>query len=386
MNIGIDARMYGPQQTGIGNYIKYLIEELARLDKKNTYYIFLCKEEYSRYEIRDTRYHKILADFSWYSLAEQTLFLQTIVKQPLDLMHFPHFNVPLLYRKPFIVTIHDITPKFFPGEKIGSSTPIRFGTRWLRRKAYDAVLSHAATASRAIITPSQCTKNDILKYFAVSPEKISVIYEGIPKPAPSVKRLAFSHTKNYKLKTKNYLLYVGVWRSHKNLLGLLRAFAILKKEGLPHSLVLAGPSGQYFDEVKKIWQNHGLARWIVAPGFLSAEKLSLFYQNAACVVFPSFYEGFGLVPLEALQAGVPVAVSDIPSLREILGESAFFFDPRNPQNMAETIRKTLFDKPTQQQKMNAAKKILLRYSWENNAKRTLEIYEQAADRKRMLNF
>jgi len=366
MNIGVDARMYGPKQTGIGNYIKYLIEELARLDKKNTYYIFLRKEEYSAFSVEHLAFksQKILTDFSWYSLSEQTLFLRTLLKYPLDLMHFPHFNVPLLYRKPFVVTIHDVTPKLFPGEKTGAS--------WLRRASYNAVLAHAARASRAIITPSQFTKNDILNYFTVNPNKIRVIYEGVPSYAPSTETLKANEANE----AKSYLLYVGVWRSHKNLQGLLQAFAILKKEGLPHSLVLAGPSGEYADEVKKIWQNLGLERWIIAPGFLSEEKLCSLYQNAACVVFPSFYEGFGLVPLEALQAGAPVAVSDIPSLREILGSSAFFFNPRDPQNMAQVINKTLTDKAARHKKLNKAKRILLRYSWEENAKKTLETYKQ----------
>ncbi|MBI3282464.1 glycosyltransferase, partial [Candidatus Curtissbacteria bacterium] len=249
VRIGIDARMYGPQQTGIGNYIKYLIEELVRLDKKNTYYIFLRKEEYSKFnnlssslnrlgiaqhlasgKKRNSKFSKILADFPWYSLVEQTLFLRALLKEPLDLMHFPHFNVPLLYSRPFIVTIHDITPKFSPGEKAGSS--------WPRRRAYDAVLRHAMNTSRAIITPSQFTKNDILNYFTIPPEKIHVIYEGIPtylraKDLLSAKsgmpRRQILKSKNPPfgqnlaaryVRSKNYLLYVGVWRSHKNLCGL----------------------------------------------------------------------------------------------------------------------------------------------------------------------
>lgn len=376
MNIGIDARMYGPKQTGIGNYVSSLIDHLSLIDNKNTYHIFLGKEGYSRFRVqgKEFRFRKILADFPWYSLAEQTSFLFKLLMYPLDIMHFPHFNVPIFYYKPFIVTIHDLTPKFFPGEKTRTS--------WLRRKAYDSVLKHAIRASRSVITPSHFTKNDILRHFIVDRKKISVIHEGIPKLSFSEKRLALNQNNPYwPLYPIPYLLYVGVWRSHKNLLGLLDAFALLKKDGLPHSLVLAGSSGQYFEEIRKASEELGLTKWILAPGFLSPEELFAYYANASCVVLPSLYEGFGLVPLEALKVGIPVAVSDIPPLREVLGKSAFFFNPHSPQSMAETIKRALFDEAARRQKMREAKRVLLRYDWKKHARKILALYLTSA-RKR----
>lgn len=363
MKIGIDARMYGPKQTGIGNYIKYLIDYLTRIDEKNRYYIFLRKQEFAKFQIPNSRFQKILADYPWYSLEEQTLFLKTLLRYPIDIMHFPHFNMPLVYSKPFVVTIHDLTPKFFPGEKVGKS--------WLRRKTYDLVLTHAIKSARAIITPSQFTKNHILKYFNVKPEKIYVIYEGIPllhavreskSPLPPT------------LHSKPYILYVGVWRSHKNLEGLLQAFILLKRSGLPHKLVLVGESDIYFKKMKKLWEQLGLEQEIMPVGFQSDEKLEIWYKNAALLVLPSFAEGFGLTPLIALFYGVPVAVSSIPVLREVLGDQAFYFDPSNPNDMAAVIKKALTEKASAKKKLAGAGALAKRYTWEKTAHQTLRIY------------
>lgn len=356
MNIGIDARMYGPKQTGIGNYTKYLIEYLAKIDRENTYYVFLMRESFSSVKCQVSSFKKVLADFPWYSLAEQTLFLRTLLKYPLDVMHFPHFNAPLCYHKQFVVTIHDLTPKYFPGEKVGNS--------WLRRKAYEAVLSHAIKKSRAIITPSNTVKQDILKHFSVNPQKINVIYEGVPT---ITRKPANPQT----VCNKKYILYVGVWRSHKNLKGLLEAFALLKRQGLPHKLLIVGEPDIYYNDISAHWKQLGLEGEIIATGFLQDDELVNCYERASLLVLPSFQEGFGLTPLQALSLGVQVAVSDIPVLREILGECAWYFNPHDPKDMARVIKKILEARID-----NERIQILLNsYNWTTMAKKTLRLYQ-----------
>lgn len=368
MNIGIDARMYGPKQTGIGNYIAYLIEHLAKVDKKNRYTIFLRKDGYSSFKLQDSRFEKVFADYPWYSWQEQWEFFLLLQRQNIDLMHFPHFNVPLAYRKPFVTTIHDLTPKHFPGQKVGKS--------WLRRKAYDVVLAHALKKARAIITPSLFTKNDMQKHFPdILSEKVHVIYEGIPNLKPEAR--------GQKLEArKPYILYVGVWREHKNLAMLIHAFHVLKKRGLPHSLVIVGEPDMYYRSLSLLWKNLGLEYAIHTPGFVENEYLQHYYKGADCLVLPSLYEGFGLVPLEALRAGTPVAVSNIPALREILGKSAVFFNPKSKEDMAKQIARILKDKGLRKKLQREAETTLKRYRWNENAKKTLEVYKQARPRDR----
>lgn len=363
MNIGIDARMYGPKQTGIGNYIKYLIEELLRLDEANTYYLFLAPQGYEHFVPPRAGVHKVKADFPWYSFGEQLGFARLLYRYPLDLMHFPHFNVPLLYRKPFVVTIHDLTPKFFPGEKVGKS--------WLRRQAYEVVLRHAIFGSRAIITPSRFTKDDILRYFAVDPDKIQVIPEGIPLPQEAIPSLPAWLT------PLPYLLYVGVWRSHKNLAGLIKAFGIVKKEAdIAHKLVLIGDPDMYYQNLASLWEECGVQEEILPIGFQDDSRLFAWYAHASLLVLPSFYEGFGLTPLTSLALGVPVAVSRIGALQETLGNAAFYFDPHSPSDMARVIRLALSRPAMRQKKLTQAALALPAYRWEAMAKATRKLFEQ----------
>jgi len=269
LKIGIDARMYGARQTGIGNYIKHLIEYLAKLDKENEYTIFLLKSEFEKFKFPASNFKKQKVSAHWYSWREQFILPFEFKKAKVDLMHFPHFNRPILYPTKNVVTIHDLTPKFFPGHKMNS--PVRKAGFWL-------TFSQTVKKAKKIIAVSKATKKDIIKYFKISPEKIKVIYEGTI--------------------TKPFILYVGVWRNHKNMVGLIKAFnTLLRKYQLDYQLVLTGEENLYYPEIRKTWENLGLEKNIIRPGFVSKEELTCLYNEASLCVIPSFYEGFGLVGL-----------------------------------------------------------------------------------------
>lgn len=354
MHIGIDARMYGPRQTGIGNYIKYLVTSLQDIDKGNRYTLFMRDKEYTLLTLGNPRFSKVKADIGWYSLAEQTSFLKLLLRHPVDLMHFPHFNVPLLYHKPFVVTIHDLTPKLFPGEKVGKSL--------MRRLGYRLVLRHAVKGSRAIIAPSAVIKDDIIRNFAISEHNVHVIYEGIPLPPKGSGKTPLKGP---------YILYVGVWRSHKNVEGLLHAFARLKAEGLPHTLVLVGDPDIYWDTLQRVWKGLGITKWVVAAGFQPDEALEDWYAYADLVVLPSFSEGFGFTPLIARSYGIPVAVSDIPVLWEILGKEAVYFNPYDPRDMATAMMRALKGP----RRTPGIKGLRNDYRWDTMAAKTLALYQ-----------
>jgi len=362
MKIGIDARMYGPKQTGIGNYIKYLITHLAQIDQANDYYIFLGSDEYGAVTFHNPRFHKMVSAIPWYSLAEQVVFARQLLSLSLDIMHFPHFNASMLYRRPFVVTIHDLTPRLFPGEKIGKS--------WVRRQGYNMVVRNAVRSSRMIISPSQFTKQDIIRSFAIPESKIEVVYEGVPLPA--------KHPGKALLSTP-YILYVGVWRSHKNLAGLIRALALLKEQKLPHKLVLVGDPDIYYQPLKNLWESLGLAERVVCVGFQDDKALGAWYNHASLLVLPSFSEGFGLTPLISLSYGVPVAVSDIPVLREVLGGAAFYFNPHDPGSLTHTLAQVLVQPSLAKDKLALVPSLLKNYRWDTMAHHTLALYKKSAD-------
>jgi glycosyltransferase involved in cell wall biosynthesis len=387
-NIGIDARMYGPQQTGIGTYIESLIQNLSTYDNQNRYFIFLLPHNLKKITLPAANFFKVPTYYHWYGLKEQTLFLKQLLFKNLDLIHFTHFNLPILYPKRFIVTIHDITPRFFPGNKMGK--------KWWRRQAYNLIVQKGIQRSCFTIVPSKKTKLDLVNFYQGNKDNIKVIYEGIKDKESLAERKLF--LENYsqrkeitlqKLKSqfgftqlkKPYIFYTGVWRNHKNIVNLIKAFDILVKEKkFKGDLVLGGNKDPYYPEVDIIINKLGLANRVINPGFLLGEKLNLFYQAADVFVLPSLYEGFGLVTLEALNQGTAVACSNIEPLKEILQDAALYFNPQNYREMAEKIYGLMQDKRLQKKLLKNSQNILGKYDWRIMAQKTHQIYMKVLEK------
>lgn len=368
-NIGIDARMYGYAQTGIGNYIRHLIGSIFEYDKEHNYTIFLLPEEYENFKIPSDRIKKVMVRSRWYGWKEQFGLPLELNRQKLDLMHFTHFNSPILYFGKSIVTIHDITPFFFPGHKMRSLT---------RRIGFRAVFYSSVIKASKVIAVSESTKSDIVKHFRIGKDRIEVIYEGVDGQF-SGKRDSQTITalkKKYSLK-KPFLFYTGVWRNHKNLVGLIKAFGVLKKKyKLEHDLVLGGNEDPYYPEVRSTWEKLGLSEDIKRVGFIPQKELPLFYNAASLFVIPSFYEGFGLIGLESFASETPVVSSNRTSLPEILGNAAIYFDPDNYEEMAQKMMLVLTDKKLYNELIQKGLEQVKKYSWEKMGRETLEIYKK----------
>ena len=393
--IGIDARMYGYAQTGIGNYIRHLLQCIFEMDKKNKYVIFLMSKEFDNFKLPNERIKKIKVSAKWYGWKEQLLFPFQLYKENLDLMHFTHFNSPILYFKKSIVTIHDITPFFFPGHKMKSI---------IRRAGFKAVFFSSVKKASKVIAVSENTENDIVNYFKIKKNKINVIYEGVdeqfrvmfPTEVHSLECKDFNLNKmnSYRLKpelqtlkqsglmkkyniTKPFIFYTGVWRNHKNLVGLVKAFGILRnKYKLDYQLVLGGKEDPYYPEVRETWKKFELENKIIRTGFIDQKDIPLFYNVAEVFVIPSFYEGFGLIGLEAMACGTPVISSNTTSLPEILGNAAIYFNPNSSKEMAKKIKLVLTDKKLYNELIEKGFKQVEKYSWEKMGKETMEIYRK----------
>ncbi len=367
--IGIDARMYGKAQSGIGTYIKKITDYIFELDKENDYYLFLLEPNYSQYQPPHSKIHKIKVSSPWYSYQEQTKFLAKINQYNLDLMHFPHFNAPIFYQRKRIHTIHDITPKFFPGHKQKS---------WWRKFAYNLTIKTSLAQAAKIITISNWTKNDLIKHFKINPDKIEAFYLGIEPQFKIIEN--YAKIKELKDKygiTKPYLFFVSVWRNHKNFEGLIKAFTLLKKKyNLDYQLVLAGQEDPYYPQIRQAIEKSEYSSEIISPGFVSNKELVFLYNGAELFVIPSFYEGFGLIGLEAMACGIPVISSNATSLPEILGPAALYFDPHNTIEMTETIYKVLTNKGLTNQLVAKGFEQIKKYSWPECAKKTLNLYQE----------
>ena len=384
MRIGIDARTLG--FSGIGRYTENLIRELLLIDNKNEYTIFVQKNGRNKnYELRIKNNgqkkfinHKsrflnlkmIEVDAPIYSFKEQFNFLMAVNREKLDVMHFTHFNRPIFYNRPTVVTIHDLTPIYFQGKKHNSV---------FKKWAYNLVLKTALNKANKIIAVSSFTKKDIVKHFPnLDAEKIAVIYEGANSRFAPIFNSKFSISKRI---LKPYLLYVGVWREHKNLLGLIKAFNKFKSKVLnsQHSklkLVIVGKSDPYYSEVSEAARRSKFSKDIILTGYVKDEELISLYQNAEAFVFPSFYEGFGLPPLEAMSFGCPVVSSNAASLPEILGDAALYFDPYNVNDITEKIRNLISDEKIRKELVAKGKKQVLKYSFKTMAEKTLKLYNE----------
>ncbi len=377
MKIGIDARMYRSSVAGIGRYSQNLIKNLLVLDKKNQYILFMTpadKKEFEKMKIENSLQIKncklkiIEIDIPHYSLSEQTKFSKVIKKEKLDLMHFLNFNYPVLHDGKFISVIHDLTLLFYPETARKNSI--------LKRFAFKYIINQACQNSQKIITVSQNTKGDLIKVFNINKEKIKVIYEAADDKIFQKSSISDINKikQRYAISDKPIILYVGQFRPHKNLKRLIDAFKILRrKQSL--KLVLIGKIDKN-SEINLLVDKYKYRRDILITGFVSNKELTSWYKIASVFVFPSLYEGFGLPGLEAMTAGTPVAASNRSSLTEIYQQAAIYFDPFNPSDIADKIKKVLIDKKLKASLIQKGYVQVKKYSWEKTAKETLNLYRQ----------
>lgn len=374
MRIGIDARFFGPQGKGLGRYTEKVIKNLEKIDSENHYYIFMRKEVWPEYTPENSNFKKVLADLRWYGLAEQVFLPRIIYKQKLDLMHFPHFNVPFMFRGNFIVTIHDLILLKFPTKRATTLDPILYAIKYW---GYKKTILYAVKKAKKIITVSNYTKSEISDYFKIDPEKIKVIYEA----ADSVEWGQLTLPSDTFLKEheiiKPYLLYVGNAYPHKNLERLLKVFKKLKEGNFQYQLVLVGKEDYFYKRLAKDAKRLNLLKnnEVVFFGFATQKELAALYRQACLYVFPSYVEGFGLPPLEAASYGIPVVAAKSSSLPEILGEAALYFDPRNEKEMADVILRALTCGNNRQKLTQKGFAKVKEFSWLRCAKETRRVYE-----------
>lgn len=371
MKIGIDARLYGAAHRGLGRYTQKLIENLEKIDNHNQYFIYLQKDGLISYQPQNKNFQKVLADWRVYSWSEQIIFPRLLKKYNLDLMHFTHFNAPLFYREKFSVTIHDLIISHYPDSRATTINPLLYKIKLF---FYQLVIKSAAKRAKKIIAVSNYTKNDIIKLFKISPNKIAVTYEGVDLPQDQ--RTDCRSVLAALDIAGDYLLYVGSAYPHKNLEKLIFAFQIIAQDKNNFQLVLVGRIDYFYQRLKNEIKNLDLQSKVIFTDYINDEQLACLYQRARAYVFPSLMEGFGLPPLEAQNYGLPVISSSASCLPEILGDSAIYFNPLNMQDMADKIKLILENKVLRNELVSKGIDNVSRYSWAQCAQETLNIFNQ----------
>ena len=391
MRIGIDCRTIlnpnGGELAGVGHYTYYLVKNLLAIDKDNEYVLFFARKSdfFKEFEAANVT----IKIFPFYGrkkylpiIYSHLLVSLFFAKEKLDLLHCPANVIPLFYRWPSVVTVHDLAiykyPEMFPSGKVFKQS---FATK--------VSVPNSLKRAKKIIAVSESTKNDIMRLFGVANDKIGVVYEGVEswdKDHSSRESLFFLKEK-YGIGDK-YLLFIGSIEPRKNLARLVRAFKGLALENDSPAagcqLILAGGKGWKNEDVFKEIElaNSALSEKrsgeaVKYLGYVSNEDKMSLIGRAAGFVFPSLYEGFGLPVLEAMSAAVPVVTSNVSSLPEIAGrDGALLINPEEEKEIKEAMARILSDKDLSDRLSIGGGDRARMFSWEKCARQTLEIYEK----------
>lgn len=357
MRIGIDARLWN--QSGVGRYIRNLVDNLQDIDKINQYILFVRSEDKVR--LKSQNFKIVIADIPWHGFDEQLKFPKILNKYNLDIVHFPYYSVPIFYNKPFVVTIHDLIPLHF---QTGKASALFFPFYKIKFLGFKFVVSKAAKKAEKIIVPSNATKEDIEDRLNIAQSKIKIIYEGVDSKLVSKKQID-------SFMIKNYFLYVGNAYPHKNLNVLINAFKNIDKKDL--KLILIGTDDFFYKELKKTIKD----KRVIFLSNLNDAQIADYYKNSICYITPSLMEGFGLTGLEAMGNKSLVLASDIKTHREIYGDCAIYFDPKNSNDLRNNMEKILISGVDLKNKINEGFKRSQEFSWKKTAQETLKIYESS---------
>lgn len=303
----------------------------------------------------------------WHSLKEQVSFLPILYKEQLDLMHFPYFSLPVLYHRPFVVTIHDLIIHSF---STGKASTLPLPLYQMKRFAYKRVIEQATKHAKKVIVPLNAVKKEVEETLHLAPDQVVVTKEGFDSsihPASSLKPQVSS--------LHNYFLYVGNAYPHKNVEKLLKGFMQFQQSSgnENYSLVLVGKEDYFSKRIKENFKEH---KNIIFLHKVSDSELGYLYNHAIALVSASLMEGFGLPCLEAAECECLVAVSDIPSFREVCGENALYFSPNSIDSIADVFSRIVALEPEKKKELiRGGKRKAETFSWEAMTRETIRIYE-----------
>lgn len=369
--VGLEAYLWGRpgsyRQSGVSTYIRHLVQGIGAQEWPGELLVYLPSSDIAQEiprrlqaRVAPVELHRPAVRILW----QHSAFPFLLARDRVSLFHATMNVAPWWTPCPVVVTVHDLAYLRYPE------------VHPLGRRLYLSALTRLTVRrARAIIAVSRFTREEIVHFFRVPPERIRVIYEGYDpafRPLPAAEVAAFRKRRNL---PERYLLYVGNLEPRKNLPMLVRAFARMATQ---HDavLVLAGPRGWGYAGLFRLIEALGLQERVYFPGFVPAEELPLWYNAAELFVYPSRYEGFGLPPLEAMACGTPVVVSRASSLPEVVGEAAVQVDPGDVDGLARALLQLLTRADLRAMYRERGLEQAQRFSWPHMARETLLLYRE----------
>lgn len=371
MKIGIDT--HAAEQDGSGNctYTRGLVRALAGLRSDDAEYVLYALDPGHPFyaELRAHPHVTVRRLWPRHPIARIPLSLAAAsYRDRLDVLHVQYVGPPF-HRGALVVTIHDLAflriPRSFPP--------------WLSLRLRWQVPANARRAA-AVITVSEYSKRDLHDAYGIPNDKIAAIAHGTdPTLAPARDPGAIDAVKRELGITHRYVLCVGRLNARKNLVGLLRAFERVRARlAEPLQLVLAGPRDYQAHQLDRAIASSPCRADVLRVGYVSRKKLPALLSGASVFAYPSFFEGFGLPPLEAMVCGVPVICSGVTSLPEVVGDAALTFDPTDVDDIAAAMLAVLNDPGLRATLVRKGRERADHFNWQSAAARTLEVYRRAA--------
>jgi glycosyltransferase involved in cell wall biosynthesis len=373
LRIGIDCRLGGIRHAGIGRYISEYLQQLATRPDLRLECLFHDQQQadelLSKLEPKDrTKVQVTLAAIAHYSVDEQLKLPKIFNSWQIDLLHVPHFNVPIDYHRPFVVTIHDLLWHSTRGAAVTTLKPLAY---WPKYAAYRWLVGTAVRRAAKVFVPTAYVADEVSRYYPHAKDKLLATYEGVGKqftPDTSVERAS---------KT---LLYVGSLYPHKNIDIVFQALQMVPEL----QLQIISARNVFTDQTLKKAGELGISRQVTFLGNCSDEQLLAQYRQATAVIQPSLSEGFGLTGVEALATGTPVLASDIPVFHEVYQQAALFFDPHSAQTLVATINHDLPELVTDKTWQAARAAALEKCSWHKMTTEILQAMRQLTGKQTSL--
>jgi glycosyltransferase involved in cell wall biosynthesis len=366
VRIAIDARKL--RDYGIGTYVRNLLRHLSRIDQTTEYVLFCRGADCDAVEQLGENFRAVPESARPYSIREQLRIPLDLRREGIDLFHAPHYVLPPLIPCKSVVTIHDCIHLRFP-----QYLPNRLAYAYARSSLW--IATHR---SNRVLTVSEASKRDILRYFSIPENKIDVIYNAIDErygEAPSPDEV-LRVRERYQLNDP-FVLYAGNIKPHKNLERLIEAFNTLRRSGLDTvKLVIIGDEISKYAALRRAVHKYKLHKHVRFFGFVPDKTLAVLYRLAGVFVFPSLYEGFGLPPLEAMASGTPVITSNVSSLPEVVGDAALLIDPYEPDAIADAMRRVLTEPALREDLRQRGLQRVKEFSWDRSVRRVHEIYQE----------
>lgn len=365
MRVVVDGRML--EWTGIGRYTRRLLDGLAALDGDSEYVVLVSPTGAASFVPGAPNMRVRVVGARPYRLGSHLELPRAIAEERPDLVHFTHFVVPLGYRAPYVVTVHDLT--MVQRRNLHGGGPVRRLRREAKLVAGRRVAVSAVRRATEVVAVSQATAADVVALGA-DPGRVTVVYEAADRPTAVPAPVAGVGGP--------FLLYVGNGYPHKNLEVLLAAMERLAPLRPDLRLVVAGDPATYPAGMRRRVADGPAAAAVTWAGYVSDGQLSWLYGNAELLVLPSLAEGFGLSGLEAMAHGLPVVASRAACLPEVYGAGATYFAPTDPDDLVRAVRRVLDDSSVRRTLVEAGRARVAEFSWTRMAEETLAVYRRAA--------